>query len=281
MRASIAEKRASRTRSLVGRVDWPRGVSRRRPPAVPPMMRVIPRAQPFSMNPEAAERSTSATAAARSGARVSPGSPESNASAASRARMMVFSSRSTRSVTSPERKPDWLAPRTSPSRRCSRSTRLSSKPSVVAATASRRSRAGEPDLGVGDQQAEAGQAAPADAAAELVELGDAEAVGVEQHHHRRVVDVDAHLDDGGRDQHVDLAGGERPHRRVLGVGGEPAVQHRGAQPCERPGGQLGVDVLDRRERPLGRRPRCPRRRGRAGRSRRPRWASPEMRGHTT
>ena len=38
---SIAENNASRTRSLVGRVVWPRGVSSRRPPAVPPMMRVM------------------------------------------------------------------------------------------------------------------------------------------------------------------------------------------------------------------------------------------------
>src|SRR5262245_30711 len=37
---SIAEKSASRTRSLLGRVLTPRGVSMRRPPAVPPMMRV-------------------------------------------------------------------------------------------------------------------------------------------------------------------------------------------------------------------------------------------------
>ena len=41
VRDSIAENNASRTRSLVGRVVWPRGVSRRRPPAVPPMMRVM------------------------------------------------------------------------------------------------------------------------------------------------------------------------------------------------------------------------------------------------
>ncbi len=38
---STAEKRASRTRSLVGRVFAPRGVAIRRPPADPPMIRVM------------------------------------------------------------------------------------------------------------------------------------------------------------------------------------------------------------------------------------------------
>jgi hypothetical protein len=39
--ASMLEKSASRTRSVVGRVVGPVGVDRRRPPAVPPMIRVI------------------------------------------------------------------------------------------------------------------------------------------------------------------------------------------------------------------------------------------------
>ena len=57
-----------------------------------------------------------------------------------------------------ERRPDCEAPSTSPSRRCSRSSRESSKPSVVAATASSRSRAGVPARRVGDQQAQPGRA---------------------------------------------------------------------------------------------------------------------------
>ena len=88
----------------------------------------------------------------------------------------------------------------------------SSNPSLVAATASSRSRAGVPASARGDQQAEPGQAAPADPAAQLVQLGDAEPVGVEDHHHGGVGDVDADLDHRGGDQHVDLAGGEGAHR---------------------------------------------------------------------
>ena len=44
--------------------------------------------------------------------------------------------------------PDWLAPSTSPSRRCSRSTSASAKPSRVAATALRRCRAALSSLAV-------------------------------------------------------------------------------------------------------------------------------------
>ena len=56
-----------------------------------------------------------------------------------------------------------------------------------------------------------GSRAAADPAAQLVQLGDAEPVGVHDHHDRGVGDVDADLDDGRRDEHVDLAGGEGAH----------------------------------------------------------------------
>ena len=64
-------------------------------------------------------------------------------------------------------------------------------------------------------------------------------------------DVDADLDDGRGDEHVDLAGGEgahgaRPSRRAR----SRPCSMRDAQPGQRPGGQLGVDVLDRGQRPL-------------------------------
>ena len=162
-------------------------------------------------------------------------------------------------------------PSTSPSRRCSRSTRLSSKPSVVAATASSRSRAGMRSRAVRDQQAQPGVAAPADPAAQLVELGDAEPVGVEQHHRGRVGDVDADLDHRRRDQHVDVAA--RRRRASCGPS-RPA----GIRPCSistrRPASgpsasSLG-DLLDGRQRRRGAGAvdhRCRPRRGRAGRSR--------------
>ena len=57
--------------------------------------------------------------------------------------------------------------------------------------------------------------AAADAPAQLVQLGDAVAVGVLDEHDRGVGDVDADLDDGRGDEHVRLAAGEALHRRLL------------------------------------------------------------------
>ncbi len=48
-----------------------------------------------------------------------------------------------------------------------------------------------------------------------MELGDAEAVGIEHHHHGGVGDVDADLDHGGGDEHLDLPVAEGRHRRFL------------------------------------------------------------------
>ncbi len=59
-------------------------------------------------------------------------------------------------------------------------------------------------------------AAP-DPPAQLVELGDAEALGALDQHHGRVRHVDPDLDHRRRHQHVGLPGGERRHRlRLLG-----------------------------------------------------------------
>ena len=55
---------------------------------------------------------------------------------------------------------------------------------------------------------------PAHPAPELVELAQAEAVGVLHHHQRRVGPSTPHLDDGGGHQHVKLPR-RRRHRRVL------------------------------------------------------------------
>ena len=135
-------------------------------------------------------------------------------------------------------------PSTLPSRRCSRSIRESSKPSRVEATASSRSIERARRVDGADQQAEPGVAAAADPAAQLVELGDAEPVGVEDHHHGRVGDVDADLDDGRRHEHVDLARRERPHHPVLVLGRHPPVQHLQAEAGERPVGELRGGLLD-------------------------------------
>ena len=101
-----------------------------------------------------------------------------------------------------------------------------------------------------EEVAPARRAAPADAAAQLVQLGDAEAVGALDHHHRRLGHVDADLDDRRRDEDLELAGAEAapsPPR------GRPAPSARaGARPggpasssadeaLELLGGGLGLD----------------------------------------
>ena len=64
-----------------------------------------------------------------------------------------------------------------------------------------------------EEEADRRPVAPPDAAAELVELGEAEALGVLDDHDGRVGHVDADLDHGGGDEDADLAGEEaRPWR---------------------------------------------------------------------
>ena len=53
--------------------------------------------------------------------------------------------------------------------------------------------------------------AAADAAADLVELGEPEHVGALDDQRVRLGDVEARLDDRGRDEHVRVAGEEREH----------------------------------------------------------------------
>ena len=57
-------------------------------------------------------------------------------------------------------------------------------------------------------------AAP-DPPAQLVKLGEAEAIGMLDDHQSGIGDVDADLDHRGRDQHGDAPGGEGGHHRVL------------------------------------------------------------------
>ena len=92
----------------------------------------------------------------------------------------------------------------SPSRRWRRSMRASSKPSVVAGHGVEPLVGGVPVAGV-DEQAEPRQAATPDPAAQLVQLRDAEPVGVHDDHDAGVGDVDADLDDRRRDEDVDVA----------------------------------------------------------------------------
>src|SRR6266542_3551071 len=68
------------------------------------------------------------------------------------------------------------------------------------------------------------RAAP-DAAAELVELREAVAVGVDDEHDRGVRHVDADLDHRRGDEHVELAALEELHRLFFLRGAHPTVQH--------------------------------------------------------
>ena len=57
-----------------------------------------------------------------------------------------------------------------------------------------------------------------------MELGEAEAVGMLDHHDGRVRNVDADFNHRGRDQHVDFAFLEFPHDMFFFFGIEPSMQ---------------------------------------------------------
>ena len=63
-----------------------------------------------------------------------------------------------------------------------------------------------------------------DAPAQLMQLGQSELFGVFYHHQGRVGHVHAHLDHGGRQQDLGLAGPKRRHHLFLFLAVEPAVQ---------------------------------------------------------
>ena len=116
---------------------------------------------------------------------------------------------------------------------------------------------------LGDEPARRGVLPAADAAAELMELGDAESVGVEDHHHRRVRHVDADLDHRGGDEHVELPGAEQIHRHLLLRRCQPAVQQPDPETLELARAPIAGTS------PRRRRPRASRSRRSAGRRRTP------------
>ena len=80
-----------------------------------------------------------------------------------------------------------------------------------------------------------------------MELGDAEAVGVEDDHHGRVGHVDADLDDGGGHEHVEVAArGTRAMTASFSAGGHPAVQQAEPQAGQLAGGRARSKVSSRR-----------------------------------
>ena len=111
-----------------------------------------------------------------------------------------------------------------------------------------------------EQQAARAPRAAADPAAQLVQLGEAEALGLLDHHHRRLGHVDPDLDHRGGDQQADRPGSEPGHHPVL-CGRRHAAVH---QPDQRAEARLehlmallGGGLVDR--------PRTPRHRRSAGR----------------
>ena len=86
---------------------------------------------------------------------------------------------------------------------------------LAATSASRRARLVGQRAVARAQEADPRPAAPPHPPAQLVELRDAEAIRLLDDHDGRVRHVDAQLDDGGRDQHVQRAVRERAQRLLL------------------------------------------------------------------
>ena len=126
--------------------------------------------------------------------------------------------------------PDCRVPSSCPSPRISRSFSASSKPSVVETRASSRSFAESVSCSRGREIEQAVRllGAAADAAAQLVQRREAEAVGLLHDHDRRVRDVDADLDHRRRDEHVELARLELRHQLAPLRRPQPAVQQADA-----------------------------------------------------
>ena len=74
-----------------------------------------------------------------------------------------------------------------------------------------------------DQHAHRAMGAPPHPPTELVELGEAEAVGVLDHHERGIRHVHPHLDHRGRDQGLHLTRGEALHHLALLLRLEPSI----------------------------------------------------------
>ncbi len=91
--------------------------------------------------------------------------------------------------------------------------------------------------------------AAADAAAQLMQLADAEPVGIHHQHDRGVGDVDADLNDGGAHQHIDLARAKTRHHGVLLVGRQPPVHEPQPQVGQLAGTQSGVESFGGFRRP--------------------------------
>ena len=101
-----------------------------------------------------------------------------------------------------------------------------------------------------DEEAAAGVLASTDSTTKLMELGDPEPIGVEDHHDGGVRDVDTDLDHGGGDEHVEVAGPEVIHDRRLLRRRDPTMEQPESQVrqfgcLERSEGVLGGPNVER------------------------------------
>ncbi len=126
-------------------------------------------------------------------------------------------------------------PENVPDRGSSKSASAILKPSEVC---SKRRQAGGTlrRVRLGGEEAVTLVLAAGDAAAELVELREAEPFRLEDHHQRGVGDVDTDFDDGRRDEDVEVAVPEGVHRPLPAGAVHPAVDEsqagvRGARPA--------------------------------------------------
>ena len=139
------------------------------------------------------------------------------------------------------------------------------KPSSVSRRISIRARAASPSGALVEQQAGRTRRAAPDPAAQLVQLREAEALGVLDHHDRRLGHVDADLDHGGGDQHLasrraGTAPSPRPcPRPSCGRGSRPTAAPKNARSASarssRGGDVERLALLDQRADPIGARAR--------------------------
>ena len=104
-------------------------------------------------------------------------------------------------------------------------------------------------------------AAPSHPAAELMELCEAEPLGVFNDHDHRIGDIHPHLDDGGGNEHLDPARRKIPHHGVLLSCFQPAVEQAkgvGTQrsrhelfKIRRRRGEIGLPILDQGTHDIG------------------------------
>ena len=113
-------------------------------------------------------------------------------------------------------KPLCRVPSSSPAPRNLRSL-LGNQESIVGLPHDPKARPGgiAQRLGVEEETGSRGHCRGRRAASELMQLRQPETLRVLDHHHRRLGDVDADLDNGGRDQEIELAGAERRHDGIL------------------------------------------------------------------